>query len=107
MTLIGAYLLKNSSSYSISKQQYLNERKALIDFEKHTRTGGALQLKEAELKLNDSLMQWKWKEIEEGHEMNGTFPPAVHFFQAKKLIEQSRVFKLIRLMPKGNLFCLN
>lgn len=63
-------------------------------------TGGNLLSTEKEIRVNDILMKIKREEVAEGME-TGKFPPAMHFFRAKQLIEQSRVFDILRKMPKG------
>jgi len=48
-------------------------------------------------------MQLKAKELAIARGNITTFPPAVHFFSAKTLIDDSEVFKIIKTMPKGKL----
>ncbi|TRY54540.1 hypothetical protein DNTS_033404, partial [Danionella cerebrum] len=73
-----------------------SERDALIALEASRRTGGNITLNEKEKMLDAKLQQLKQ------HDMNpGQFPPSLHFFKAKHLIDQSPVFKLIQKMPKG------
>ena len=48
-------------------------------------------------------MDFKGREYKEGVDSNGAhFTTARHFFHMKELIEASNVFKIIRLLPKGN-----
>ena len=65
------------------------------------RIGGKMKLSDSERQVNDILMTMKAKELDVARENITNFPPAVHFFHAKPLIEKSEVFKMIRNMPKG------
>lgn len=85
----------------ISKDEYIKQRNELIDKERRLRIGGSVGLTLDEQKVNKTLMIWKTKEVEMGEQINGTFPPAIHFFKAKRFIEESPVFQFIRRMPKG------
>ncbi|XP_067855730.1 adenosine deaminase 2-A [Heptranchias perlo] len=76
------------------------DRDNLMKLEQLEFTGGNLLSPGKELQVNDILKKIKAKEIAEGME-SGKFPPAMHFFRAKELIEQSAVFNIIRKMPKG------
>lgn len=78
----------------------LHDRDKLMKLEQFEFTGGNLLSTEKEIRVNDILMKIKREEVAEGME-TGKFPPAMHFFRAKKLIEQSRVFDFLRKMPKG------
>ena len=56
-----------------------------------------------ETRVNEILMEFKGREYKEGVDSNGAhFTTARHFFHMKELIEASNVFKIIRLLPKGN-----
>ncbi|XP_051886763.1 adenosine deaminase 2-A isoform X2 [Pristis pectinata] len=77
-----------------------NDRDKLMKMEQFKFTGGNLLSTEKEIKVNDILMKIKIKEIAEGVE-TGKFPPTMHFFRAKELIEQSTVFNILRKLPKG------
>ncbi|XP_048864327.1 adenosine deaminase 2-A-like isoform X1 [Brienomyrus brachyistius] len=58
--------------------------------------GGRELLTEKERQLNAQLQKLKEQEI-----AGPQFPPAMHFFKARPLIQRSPVFSLLRKMPKG------
>lgn len=60
-------------------------------------TGGRVTLTAAEQKLDAYLHGLKEKEMSAAQ-----FPPAIHFFKAKPLIQKSSIFKLLQKMPKGD-----
>lgn len=72
------------------------KREALIRLEASRRTGGNITLNEREKLLDSKLQKLKQHDIEAG-----PFPPSIHFFKAKRFIDQSPVFRLIQKMPKG------
>lgn len=73
-------------------------RDLLMREEVSKQTGGLLALTTAEQKLDAYLHRLKEQEMSAAR-----FPPAVHFFKAKPLIEKSSIFKLLQKMPKGDL----
>lgn len=74
------------------------QRELLMLEEALTQTGGKVVLTAAEQKLDARLRQLKEKEM-----LGAWFPPAVHFFKARALIQGSPIFKLLQRMPKGEL----
>ncbi|XP_072863192.1 adenosine deaminase 2 isoform X1 [Chlorocebus sabaeus] len=68
--------------------------------EKMMRLGGPLVLTTKEEQANERLMRLKIAEMKEAMKTL-IFPPSMHFFQAKHLIERSQVFNILRMMPKG------
>uniref|UniRef100_A0A8C2ZYU3 adenosine deaminase n=1 Tax=Cyclopterus lumpus TaxID=8103 RepID=A0A8C2ZYU3_CYCLU len=72
------------------------QRDLLTRQETSRQTGGRVTLTAAELKLDVQLRRLKEREMSAA-----PFPPAVHFFNAKPLIQESPVFKLLQEMPKG------
>ncbi|XP_023047858.1 adenosine deaminase 2 isoform X1 [Piliocolobus tephrosceles] len=68
--------------------------------EKMMRLGGPLVLNTKEEQANERLMMLKIAEMKEAMKTL-IFPPSMHFFQAKHLIERSQVFNILRMMPKG------
>lgn len=73
-------------------------RDLLMREEAFRQTGGRVVLTAAEQKLDAHLRRLKEKELSAAQ-----FPPAVHFFRAKALIEDSPIFRLLQRMPKGNI----
>lgn len=72
------------------------QREDLIKQELIREIGGGVVLNEQEKLLDAKLNQLKLQDMSLPE-----FPPAMHFFRAKPLIEQSPVFSLLRKMPKG------
>lgn len=58
--------------------------------------GGGVVLNKKEKLLDEKLYQMKQQEMEAPD-----FPPAMHFFKAKSLIDASPVFRFLQKMPKG------
>nr|XP_003828345.2 adenosine deaminase 2 isoform X1 [Pan paniscus] len=75
-------------------------RAHLLLKEKMMRLGGRLVLNTKEELANERLMTLKIAEMKEAMRTL-IFPPSMHFFQAKHLIERSQVFNILRMMPKG------
>lgn len=76
-------------------------RDSLIEEENASRTGGNLVLGKREEDANERLMQLKEMEVAKSVE-TGVFPPSMHFFKARGLIEQSAIFSVLKKMPKGS-----
>lgn len=78
------------------------DRDSLMQQEKAHQTGGNLVLSRQEQQLSTMLVNLKKKEVEAAI-TTGQFPPSMHFFRAKSLIDQSKVFSILKRMPKGRL----
>lgn len=63
--------------------------------------GYDIQLNEEEKQLNEIIMGLKGEELKRGFQNPYNFTPARHFFDVKKNVESSPLFKLIQKMPKG------
>jgi len=87
----------------MNKDEYLTLRNSMLHKEYQMRTGGTMKLSDDELRVNATLMKFKANELEAARNNVTNFPPAVHFFRAKALIDKSDVFRIIRNMPKGTL----
>ncbi|KAM7115051.1 adenosine deaminase 2 [Molossus nigricans] len=85
---------------SCSATSLAEERKQLVMREKMMQIGGQLVLKKEEELANEKLMALKKAEMKQAMKTQ-QFPPSMHFFQAKNLIEKSEVFNILKKMPKG------
>jgi len=87
--------------FQMSKDEYLKLRNNMLHKEYQLRLGGNIKLSDAELHVNDRLMKQKTKELDVARTNTSDFPPAIHFFRAKALIDKSEVFSVIKNIPKG------
>ncbi|NWX88273.1 ADA2 deaminase, partial [Nothoprocta pentlandii] len=76
------------------------DRDSLMQEEKACQTGGNLVLDRQEQQLSAKLVSLKEEEVATAMD-TGLFPPSMHFFRAKSLIDRSAVFSILKLMPKG------
>lgn len=77
------------------------QREMLMRQEASRQTGGQVTLTAAEQRLDAYLHRLKEQEMSAAQ-----FPPALHFFKAKPLIEKSTIFRLLQKMPKGKLMAI-
>lgn len=56
-----------------------------------------------ETKVNEILIKYKYDELTRGFKEPTKNAAGLHFFKAKPIIDRSKVFKLIKQMPKGAL----
>lgn len=96
-----AYLLLNLASLCLPTPLW-KDRDFLMQEEKAHQTGGNLVLSRQEQQLSTKLVSLKKKEVARAI-TTGQFPPSMHFFRAKGLIDQSMVFSILKRMPKGRL----
>lgn len=96
-----AYLLLSLASLCLPTPLW-KDRDSLMQEEKAHQTGGNLVLSRQEQQLSTKLVNLKKKEVEAAI-TTGQFPPSMHFFRAKSLIDQSTVFSVLKRMPKGRL----
>ncbi|CAB0040225.1 unnamed protein product [Trichogramma brassicae] len=89
---------------SLIVDPYLKERDRLIEAEQKLQFGHDIVLQGAEIKANECLMRAKTAEIDHAFQHPEDFLPAQNFLRARKEIEQSTVFRILRRMPKGGLF---
>lgn len=96
-----AYLLLNLAPLCLPTPLW-HDRDSLMQEEKADRTGGNVVLSTQEQQLSTKLVNLKKKEVATAMS-TGQFPPSMHFFRAKGLIDQSMVFSILKRMPKGRL----
>ncbi|KAG8227183.1 hypothetical protein J437_LFUL003389 [Ladona fulva] len=81
---------------------YWEERRAFLEGEEQLFMGSSNQLSADEESANSILMNAKNSEFSVYYD-NQLFPPARHFFLAKADIEKSKVFNILKKLPKGSL----
>ena len=96
-----AYLVLNLASICLPTPLW-KDRDSLMQEEKAHQMGGNLVLNRQEQQLSTKLINLKKKEVAAAI-TTGQFPPSMHFFRAKSLIDQSTVFSILKRMPKGRL----
>lgn len=96
-----AYLLLSLASLCFPIPLW-KDRDSLMQEEKACQTGGNLVLSRQEQQLSTKLLNLKKEEVATAI-ATGQFPPTMHFFRAKGLIDQSTVFSILKRMPKGRL----
>ena len=101
LALVLLALIYYVNMFPMNKGDYLTLRNNMLDMEFQMRIGGRVKLSDAELRVNNMLMKLKAKELDVARQNTTNFPPAMHFFRAKPMIDKSEVFNMIRNMPKG------
>lgn len=82
-------------------EKYEEMRRDLMEKHLSRALGSNVRLNENEEKLNEIIMGMKMEELARGFQNPFNFTPARHFFEVKKTVESSPLFKIIRKMPKG------
>ncbi|KAH8329616.1 hypothetical protein KR074_000871 [Drosophila pseudoananassae] len=80
---------------------YKTLRSAFFRYEESRSLGYDLELTEREQKANETIMQAKLEEYEEGIITPHLFKPAHHIFDVLDSIRDTRLFQLLKKMPKG------
>ncbi|XP_078529780.1 adenosine deaminase 2-like isoform X2 [Lissotriton helveticus] len=94
-----AWLLLCLASFS-HPRPLASDRSSLVQQELFIHTGHNIVLDAQEDLANQKLMRLKMEEMNEATR-TGAFPPSMHFFRAKSLIDRSTVFSYLQKMPKG------
>ena len=79
-----------------SLSDYWSSRSRLLTADQLLETGGTVVLHGAERRVNDLLTAFKRAEFE-----MTPFTAGRHFLNAREDIRKSKVFEIIRMMPKG------
>uniref|UniRef100_A0A0C9RRA6 Adenosine deaminase n=1 Tax=Fopius arisanus TaxID=64838 RepID=A0A0C9RRA6_9HYME len=94
-------LISLVSSRVINMDNYWLLRANLLHDEEVTSIGGRLAFKDGERNANDLLMTHKRAEIAEGFSNPRRFLPGRNFLEVRAEIEKSKVFQIIKKLPKG------
>ncbi|KAG6456358.1 hypothetical protein O3G_MSEX009680 [Manduca sexta] len=96
---IALFVIKSIDGRTID--QYSHRREQLIQEEIASSLGGRIVLNNEEKTANGILMYWKNKEIDESFHNPAYFNFSRHYFTYKKYMETSKVYQIVRKMPKG------
>lgn len=81
---------------------YMDDRFNLMAKERSLALGYSTPLSSKEQVVNNIIYKLKQEEITEGLKNPQSFPPSRHFFEeGKQLIEKSKLFEIIKKLPKG------
>ncbi|CAB3222155.1 unnamed protein product [Arctia plantaginis] len=78
-----------------------NERNKLFNEGLEMMLGNEIQLSDSEIKANEIIMDLKLEELEHGFQYPKNFKFAKHFFEYKDEVKETKLFQLIKKMPKG------
>lgn len=105
IALASATFVIDSSPTSTTRRptpnQYDSLRQTFLMEQFNRSLGAGLTLSPLEQKANDVIMRYKQNELDEGFLNPEDFAPTHHIFEVLGKINSSKVFQLIRLMPKG------
>lgn len=90
-----------SATIAYPLSNYTRLRDEILKYEQRLMIGANLSLTEVEQAANKILMKAKQEELRAGFNDPRLFAPARNFLEAKNDIDGSKVFQLIRRMPKG------
>ncbi|XP_038215753.1 adenosine deaminase 2-like [Zerene cesonia] len=82
-------------------EDYQTKRAKLLRDESTQSIGGKITLTDNETLVNNCLMQLKFREVDYGFENPQYYNFSRHYFAYKDDIRKSKVYKIIRDMPKG------
>ncbi|KAG8034387.1 hypothetical protein G9C98_007463 [Cotesia typhae] len=80
---------------------YWSKRATLIIEEERISLGGDLSLNLKERLVNDLLLTLKRKEVDDGFRDEAKFLPSKNFIEVRNDIKESRLFNIIKMIPKG------
>lgn len=84
--------------------QYTEQREAVIALERASNfESDAPELSDREKLANDIVMAAKQEELSAGHSNPHLFSPSQHFFDVMDHIRETKLFKILRKMPKGGI----
>lgn len=89
-----------------SLDQYLQKRQALMQQDSQLYFDYAISLSEKEQALNEQLVGLQKKMIQRYKDTH-FFPPARNFYQSKTHIEETKLFQILKEMPKGGILHLH
>lgn len=102
MSPLFVFLLLNSIlTYSQAMDKLLQERNQLLERELDMMIGSSIKLSDSELKANEIIMKLKHEEVAHGFDHPNFFNLTKHFFEYKDVVKNTKLFQIIKSMPKG------
>ncbi|XP_057319607.1 adenosine deaminase 2-like [Microplitis mediator] len=101
ITLLFKVIVPIITALKCDDQDYWCKRAELFSSEKSDSLGGNLSLNPKEHLANELLVNLKTNEIDEAFEDQTKFYPSKNFMEVRNKIEKSKVFNIIKMMPKG------
>lgn len=86
-----------------SYEQYIASRESVFKLENSNNFESDVKLNPKEERANAIIMAVKNDELDDGLKNPQNFAPSRHFFEALDKINKSKLFKIIRKMPKGGI----
>lgn len=90
-------------SHRPSYEQYIASRETVFNQENSNNFESDVKLNPKEARANAIIMAVKNAELDDGFKKPQTFAPSRHFFEVLDRINKSKLFKIIRKMPKGGI----
>ena len=108
LVIIFTFLTGCSSTREVRDESmdYDSKRRALIAHDATTRFSSDILLNDEEKKLQTKLLTLRLQ-MKSHYDSLGFFPPAQPFFKYKSHVETTKLFKLLRKMPKGGIHHLH
>ncbi|XP_059048949.1 adenosine deaminase 2-like [Achroia grisella] len=100
-TTLCLLFMRQYESRIINVNSYIMNRSNILAEEYESSLGGRLVLNEDEEAVNKILMHWKEEECEESFKHPQYFNFSKHYFTYKNEIYKSKVYQIIKRMPKG------
>ncbi|XP_050510313.1 LOW QUALITY PROTEIN: adenosine deaminase 2-like [Diabrotica virgifera virgifera] len=101
ISLLAVFTLTIVGAMAGESDDYIQKRQAILHAEKNMFIGSQIKLTDREKEVNDIVLKVKKSELHEGYKNVSSFLAAQHFFDARKKIEQSEMFSIIKKIPKG------
>ncbi|ALC44999.1 Adgf-B, partial [Drosophila busckii] len=84
-------------------EAYCTLREVLVKQDRAQAFGYNVQLNEKETAANEVIMKEKLRELEKGFLDPAKFAPGHHIFEVLKEVEKSKLFAMLKTMPKGGI----
>lgn len=103
LILLCILLIKTANTYKRhSKEAKIKyDRRQFVKMERSRAIGSKIILDKYEQKANKIIMKLKLEELEEGFKNPLKFSPVRNFLEAAEDIKKSKIFKILKAMPKG------